>query len=446
VEEALKRAEELGASFVDVRYTRVRTSVLVANETREYVESNGVTEGALLRVLVDGDWGLVSLRREPRSEDAERAVRNALGDRKSAVVYLKSKKAEVSLPLNPNPLDFSLEEKMTVVRRIRDEVMKLEGVKAVTVSYREVLYDKRYLSSDSRDVSQTYGYDGVSVTVVIKRGDLSLTVFDRFYSYKRFVLFDVADKLIESMGRKVQEKMRAVSPKVGKFPVVMAPEVVGVFAHEAVGHLSEADLAVSGIFSDKLGKPVASEIVSISDSPMVDDEQAIGSIIYDDEGVEARKVEIIKKGVLNEFLNDRYYAAYLGANPTGNARAEGPISRPLVRMRNTHFEPGDSTREELVSEVKEGYLLVSMSGGQTNNDGTFQFGIDEAYEIVNGEVGRPVTFLGITGSTLETLKRVSGVSKELEFSPGFCGKMGQTVPVSDGGPYVRVDEVRVGGV
>lgn len=444
--ELIKRAEERGATFADVRYTKVKSLSLVANETREYVESNGVSEGAMLRVIVDGDWGVVSLRREPKVEDLDLAFKTAVGTRNATVVFLRSKRAEFRQEMRPNPLDYSLEEKMKVLRRIRDEVLRLEGVKAVTVTYREVTYDKEYLSSDSREVRQTYGYNGVAVTAVIKRGDQTLSVFDRFYSYKRFVLFDKANDLIESMRKKVSEKLRAVSPKNGKFPVVMAPEVVGVFAHEAVGHLSEADLATTGIFADKVGKKIASELVSISDTPVIEDEQAIGLTVYDDEGVEARKVEIIKNGVLNEFLNDRYYAAYLGRQPTGNARAEGPIARPLIRMRNTHFERGDSTKEELISEVREGYLLVSMSGGQTNNDGTFQFGIDEAYEIVNGEIGRPITFLGITGSTLETLKRVSGVSKEMEFSPGFCGKTGQTVPVSDGGPYVRVDEVRVGGV
>ena len=445
MDEVLKRAEELGASFADVRVETVKSLVIVANEVREYVSVNSVESGSFLRVLYEGNWGNASFPREPKPEDVDLALRTAVGSGNAAVVYLNQKTDRVRVTMSPNPEDFSIEDKMKILRKVRDEVLKLEGVKSVTVAYREELVTKEYFSTDPRDIRQEYGFNGFYVVATVRRGDVNLTVNERVYSYKRYVLEAEAERVIESMKRKVKEKLESVPPRQGKFPVVLSPEVTGVFAHEAVGHLSEADLAVSGIFRDKVGKQIASPLVSISDTPFIDQEQAIGITIYDDEGVDARKAEIIKNGVLNEFLNDRYYAAYLGRRTTGNARAEGPSSMPLIRMRNTHFEPGDSTAEELIREVREGYLLVSMSGGQTDSDGTFQFGIDEAYEIRDGEVGKPVTFLAITGNTLDALKRVSGVSKDFVFSPGFCGKGGQTVPVSDGGPYVRIDGILVGG-
>jgi TldD protein len=88
--------------------------------------------------------------------------------------------------------------------------------------------------------------------------------------------------------------------------------------------------------------------------------------------------------------------------------------------------------------------LKSFRGGQANLDGTFQVGVQEAYEIVNGEVGKPVRNASISGNTLETLLKVDAVGEDFELWPGRCGK-GQTAFTCDGGAHTRVKEVLVGG-
>jgi len=71
-------------------------------------------------------------------------------------------------------------------------------------------------------------------------------------------------------------------------------------------------------------------------------------------------------------------------------------------------------------------------------------GIQEAYEIVNGEVRGPVRNVSISGNTLETLSMVDAVGKDFKLEYGRCGK-GQTAFVSDGGPHIRVKKVVIGG-
>ncbi|MCE4607619.1 MAG: TldD/PmbA family protein, partial [Caldisphaeraceae archaeon] len=224
------------------------------------------------------------------------------------------------------------------------------------------------------------------------------------------------------------------------------PEVSGVFAHEALGHLAEADLFIDGILGRMKGKRIAKEIVSVTDSPLSRDPMAIGITPYDDEGIEGREVKIIEKGVVKEAMNNRLYASVLGEEPTGNGRAESHQSTVLVRMRNTYFEPGDSSFEELIEGVKDGYLMNSVLGGQTSPDGTFQFGIEEGFKVENGEIKYPLRNVGIAGYTIETLSQISGVSKDLSFWPGVCGKEGQRVFVGTGGPYLRVEKMKVGGL
>jgi len=65
--------------------------------------------------------------------------------------------------------------------------------------------------------------------------------------------------------------------------------------------------------------------------------------------------------------------------------------------------------------------MKSFRGGQANIDGTFQVGVQEAYEIVNGEISDPVRNVSISGNTLETLLKINAVGSDFELWPGRCG-------------------------
>ena len=72
------------------------------------------------------------------------------------------------------------------------------------------------------------------------------------------------------------------------------------------------------------------------------------------------------------------------------------------------------------------------------------FKAEEAYEIKNGELGKVLRDAAISGNVLKTLNNVEAVGKDFGTSPGMCGKAGQEIPVSDGGPHIRVKNVMVG--
>jgi TldD protein len=67
--------------------------------------------------------------------------------------------------------------------------------------------------------------------------------------------------------------------------------------------------------------------------------------------------------------------------------------------------------------------------------------------IRNGELAEPVRDVCMVGMVLETLHNVDAVSREFELAwgGGTCGKNGQGMPVSGGGPFVRVADMVVGG-
>jgi TldD protein len=228
--------------------------------------------------------------------------------------------------------------------------------------------------------------------------------------------------------------------------VIADQDLTGVFAHEACGHASEADLVSMGdsCFEGLVGKQIGNSIVTIKDDATIPG--LFGSYVYDDEGVKTKTKVIIKDGVLNDYIQSRETAGKLGMTPNGGARAESFHGRPIVRMSNTFIEAGDSNFKEMLEGIKLGVYAKGTRGGQVNTaQGFFQFNAQESYLIENGEITKPLRDVSLSGRTLDILKLIDLVGDDLELGhPGLCGK-GQTVPVGDGGPHIRISKCVVGG-
>ncbi|MHA1216669.1 MAG: metallopeptidase TldD-related protein, partial [Candidatus Thorarchaeota archaeon] len=93
--------------------------------------------------------------------------------------------------------------------------------------------------------------------------------------------------------------------------------------------------------------------------------------------------------------------------------------------------------DEIFEGIEFGYYCVDFRGGQAQMNASFQVGIQEVFEIVNGELGRPVTDLSISGIATDALFKIEAVSDEdFPWELGRCGK-GQEAFVSSGGPSIR---------
>lgn len=237
----------------------------------------------------------------------------------------------------------------------------------------------------------------------------------------------------------LQAKRHAVAARGGEQVVVLSADLAGMLAHEAMGHPCEADAVLSGaVTADLQGKPVASGLITMVDLAHHWQGQELMCPVYvDDEGTPAEDVTMIDRGVLRQLMHSRETAARLGLPPSGNARAYGPDDEPLVRMRNTAILPGTSTIDELIAGVDDGYLLLDTSNGQADATTEFMFGVNLAYEIRGGKLGRAVRDTTLSGSALKVLQSVDGVGNEMKWScNGYCGKK-QPMVVSVGGPALR---------
>lgn len=446
--------DQFGAEYVEVRVQKLFKTMLTIKEERVEAAKEGIENGAAIRVLVNGAWGFASscsLDAKTLVGVASEACRmaKAAGHKlKNPIKLVKSRAFEDRISVKPkkDPSKISIEDKIKTTSTIAEIVLGFDQhIKSCTVDYLDLAGTNYFMNNEGAYIEQDKLYVWSRVLVTAKEAEVFAFSREEVGSTSGYEVFDreAPEVVGERAARRAIEQLKAKTPKGGTFPVVLGPNVVGVFVHEAFGHLAEADLTLSGsVLMGKLGKRVASEVVTIYDDGTI--EGAFGSFKYDDEGIPAQKTLLVKDGVVVGLMHNRETAQKFNARPTGNARAEDFRVEPIIRMRNTFLEPKDHSFEELIEGIKFGYYFERFRGGQANLDGTFQVGIQEGYEIVKGEVGDPVRNASISGNTLETLYKVDAVGKDFELWPGRCGK-GQTAFVCDGGPHIRVKGVLVGG-
>jgi len=446
--------QSLGAEYVEVRAQHLFKTLLTTKDGMVEGANEGTEDGVCVRVLTNGAWGFVSLGKLDSKlltvavGDAVRLAKAAsLGVKKPVkLADVKAVEDRVVANSRKNPQDVSMEEKIDATLAMDKIIFGYDKrIRSCTISYLDVTGTNYFVNSDGTFIEQDKLYVWSRILASARENSIYASAREEIGSTSGYEVFDTEtpEKVGTMLAKRVVEQLKAKTPKGGSFPAVIGPNVVGVFMHEAMGHLAEADLTLSGsVLYDKLGKQIASDAVTVYDDGTV--EGALGSFKYDDEGVRTQKTALIEKGTLTGLMHNRETAQKLNMEPTGNARAEDFRFEPIIRMRNTYLAPGDRSFEELIEDIDFGYYLKSFRGGQANLDGTFQVGIQEAYEIVKGQLGDAVRSASISGNTLETLHKVDAVGRDFELWSGRCGK-GQIAFICDGGPHIRVGEVIIGG-
>lgn len=266
----------------------------------------------------------------------------------------------------------------------------------------------------------------------------------------------------ESISQKTAEEsiklLDAKSPIGGKFTVIADSKLAGTLIHEALGHACEADLVLSkeSVLKGKIGQKVALHDINVVDNPTMGQGkqfglpyELFGSYFIDDEGIRSQKTTIIENGILKNYLHSLETSSRMNLSPNGHGRASSSSSKPQVRMGFTYIEPKDWEIDELIGDTKNGILCEDYLYGYTNpTTGNFQFKCKFSYKIENGEKKELMRDVALSGMILEVLNRVSAIGNKntFNYSDGVCGKGGQSVRVCDGGPYIRVEDITVGGL
>jgi TldD protein len=241
--------------------------------------------------------------------------------------------------------------------------------------------------------------------------------------------------------------LEARNAPAGEMPVVLSAGNAGVFIHEAVGHLLEADFnrKKTSVFWNKFGKKVGTPQVTIFDDPTIPAFR--GSYNIDDEGTRPGKTLLIEKGVVRGLLQDRLSAGLMKMSLTGHGRRQDFTDMPIPRMANTYIDRGECSPEEIIRSVRRGFYADKFQGGQVEDSGKFTFSVSSGFLIEDGKLTSPVKQATLIGSNIDILNKVEMVGNDLKFSlqTGTCSKEGQDVPVTDGCPTIKITKMTVGG-
>ncbi len=243
------------------------------------------------------------------------------------------------------------------------------------------------------------------------------------------------------------ELLDAPAVRGGRYPVVVDPVLGSTFAHEAFGHMSEADeyqhdRRLKEIFT--LGRRFGSDELNIYDTGL--DEGTRGFIRYDDEGVPAEKTDLITRGILTGRLHSRESAARFGEKPTGSARTLNYRYPPICRMRNTCIAGGSASFDDLLEGIDLGVYAVGTHGGTGGE--MFSFDADYGFMIRNGRIAELVRDVQLSGNLFKTLDAIDGIGSDFTIvdDAGGCGK-GEQFPLETtcSSPHLRIREATVGG-
>jgi TldD protein len=446
LENALERSHTLGATYIEARGETGFIEFIQMDDGRINALTQRIERGVAIRALVDGAWGFVTTgdieNLDAAISDAVSIAKAASPSRSEPIELAEIKTYEDVIKDKPakDPRHVPIEEKIQYMDDMTKVIRDYDPrITAITVKIRTASGQKYLVTSEGTKIQSSsllvWTYPWVSAKDGPKMSAARYEDASTHQGWEYMECVATPEAIGIQAARKAKLQLEGVPAKAGSFPCICAPRVIGVLAHEALGHLAEADLTVTSAFDGKVGEVVAAEGVN-----MVDDGTDIGTVgvsKYDDEGVLSSRVEIIKDSVLTELMTNREYAKKIGQRTTGNARAESYLHQPIIRMRSTQFELGDYSKEELFEGIDFGYYCVDFRGGQAQNNASFQVGIQEAYEIVNGEIGQPVRDLSISGIATDSLMKIDGVAKEpFDYEIGRCGK-GQEAFVSSGGPDIR---------
>jgi len=441
------------ADYVEMRHHKREAFSISVKDGRVEAVSNGASEGVCSRSLVDGSWGFSSttildreniigiIRDSASLAEASRPKKRRLVELAPAKTYVA--KYETATRKDPKKEDLSELLKMTIEA---DEKVRDYSKSIVSDSVRLSVVDDEltFISSEGSKITQRIARCfGNTFVVARSNGNLASTS-ESIGAQAGLEVFE--ETPIADAGIKAAERAVRIAPKKviagGRFSVVLENKIVGLLAHEAVGHCAEADLVYGGSFlSNKLGQKVASQGITLIDDGLFP--SGFGTMMYDDEGTPTQKTVIIENGLVKGFMHSRETAQQFKVDPTGNARAWSFEYDPIIRMRNTYIEAGDQTLEELVEDVKDGYYLAGGGSGQADFNGEFMFGIQEAVKIQNGKLGETFRGATISGNAFQVLKKVEAVGKEFMMAVGLCGKE-QVNYVGIGGPSIRTS-LLVGG-
>ncbi|MHA2252195.1 MAG: TldD/PmbA family protein [Candidatus Kariarchaeaceae archaeon] len=472
-----KLGDKNGFQLAQIRFIEQRTENINYRMGLPFNSNRSYNEGVAVRIRANNAWGFAATNALDESNilmTAESAWKIALASAhvpRSNHVELTEEpvyRDKYSVKIDKDPFDLDFEEKAKIVEEANKlSFQGVEVVKDATASYNARDTRLHFLSSDGSDIQQRILMIGanISATAIGPEGpqnrDMDMNDTGGWERVEKFNFPEMAE-LVKNEAVELATKAEKC-PQNYKGTLILDPWQLGLTIHESCGHPTELDRVLgyeadfagtSWMTPDKLNhEKYGNELVNLTQDPTIP--YILGHLKYDDEGVKARPVPIVKEGIFVGYQTDREHAALLGLDrSSGNSRADNYSDVPIIRMNSLNLDAptgneGFKNIDELIADTKEGiYAIRYKSHSIDDKRLNFQFSTQIGYKIENGEITKTLKNISYQGITPEFWNSVSGLTRKFELhGHPNCGKGAPNMQVgyvTHGGPWTRFEDVKIG--
>jgi len=447
----IKALEKKNITHAEAFFTITRTTEVVIRNSEILTQNKADDSGVGFRVAVSGNKVGFACTNTLN----EKSVLEA-GERASAIAKVSSEDPNFDLP---EPIQPPRVEGLFDPRVAEITVEEAVDVAKTAISVTEG-FDKRVIAKDGRvffqsslrGVINTLGVDleeqETRAAIYLagsgeQKGEVTGSCFD--FAFSRTADLK-PEKVGENVGRMVTEMFNPRPIKSFQGTVIFGSEAVSYQLFDVLVDALKGENVVAGrsAWAAKLGQIVASENLTITDNAVLGG--GFSSRSFDDEGCASQNTVLMIKGKLESFLHHATSANAMKVKNTGNASrfagglemvhmivGNGYRAKPEVYPSNLTIQPGNKSKERLVSEISKGVLVESMAGFAQAGSGLISAQLSRAFFVKDGSVQYPIRGGMLSGVAFDWLKQISGVGKD--------SKQFQYAIV----PSIRVDGVNIIG-
>ena len=453
---AIRFAIDSGVQYCDARAEeQERKSILIENGETEHVRSIN-DSGIGIRLVKDGTWSFRSITNPKSKEQIKETVEECI---KNSIHYAKNKKDKFSIYPNSivkKSIDYpalqkpNLEELTKIGIECNNIISNTPKIIKSIVNPWYTNNSKYFTSTEGSEILQSFS--DVVIDMVSTAHESGLTQSVNITEGGRGGMEQItknnkAQNSAKNIAKKASELLVAKAAKEEKATVVMNPDFVSLLTHEILGHPSEADrvlgkeMAWAGgaWWKGKIGEKIGSDELNVFDDPTI--KESLGWYHFDDEGVETKKTTLVENGVLKNHMQNRETGQVFNSAPTGNMRATNYRFMPLIRMACTCIGNGDWNVNEMIKEVKNGYLISNMKIPSIDMKRyNWSISCQYAQKIENGEVTDLLRDVIVMGIAPEFFESIDACGNDFTIRPiTNCGKGDpmQSMIMGNGGPSIR---------
>jgi TldD protein len=423
IKETIDYLKKKKVDYADIRHQKTSLeNIKVKNGNVEALSRND-DQGFGIRVIADGAWGFAAssiCTEEEMKRVADQAIEIAKASALTKKENVKLAETEVHRDKYESryaidPFGVSIDKKIGLLLDACQIMMKNKKIKVAEGSMEFLKTDKTFASTEGAFVEQSIleSGAGISATAVDGReaqrrsypnshgGDYASLGYEFVEEMK---LLENAERVREEA---VQLLLADLLPEM-ETTIIISGNQMALQVHESCGHPTELDrvlgteISLAGgsfLTTDKLNKlKYGSEKVTITADATPSG--GLGSFGYDDEGVKAQRVDLVRGGLFVGYQTSRETALVLNQKSNGTMRADGWNRIPLIRMTNINLEPGEWKLDDLIKDTKSGLFLdTNKSWSIDDKRLNFQFGVEAAWEIKDGKLGKIYKNAVYTGMT-----------------------------------------------